>query len=289
MQHYTYMLIDPITDMKYIGVRSCNCPIEEDTYKGSSRAMTKEEKQRSDKMIIKTFDNREDAMKHEIELHDKYDVAVNPRFWNKCKSTSTGFSVLGTSREFTDEHIQKMKDNRQGSGNTTYRLDTVYEWVHKNGEELTGTIGQMVKHSGKDSSAFYKIFKNKALYASGWRVKKNTKTGIGSSDLNCSGRKRLNNKTKQKLTTLQQAGKTYKYRSTYLWCSNIEEQFVGTVYELVSTRRAASLDVGRRCVIGEKGKASGWRIVKNMDSGCVTTDLNHGKGIKVKLTTKMVK
>lgn len=30
-------------------------------------------------------------MEHEIELHNKFDVAVNPQFYNRAKQTSTGF------------------------------------------------------------------------------------------------------------------------------------------------------------------------------------------------------
>jgi hypothetical protein len=75
--------------MKYIGVRSCECDILQDPYKGSAKHITQSEKDRCDKLIIKTFNTRQDVMNHEIEPHNKYDVAANPKFWNKCKSTST--------------------------------------------------------------------------------------------------------------------------------------------------------------------------------------------------------
>lgn len=290
MNHYTYMLIDPITDMKYIGVRSCECPIEEDTYMGSSHKMTKEEKDRSDKMIIKTFDTREAAMQHEIELHDKYDVAVNPKFYNKAKATSTGFTMQGVTREpFTDEHIAKMSANRQGSGNTTYRLDTVYEWVHKNGEEFTGTIEKMVKHSGKDSSMFYKIFKQKMLYASGWRVKRNVTTGIETSDFEGYYRKSISTADRKKMSESQKIRTdNKKHMSKYLWVNYVGEQYIGTMHELKELEQKDPTRY-RACINGTRNIAYGWRIVKNMDSGCVTADLNYGRSIKVKLTPEMVK
>ena len=290
MNHYTYMLIDPITDMKYIGVRSCECPIDEDTYMGSSHKMTTEEKERSDKMIIKTFDTREAAMQHEIELHDKYDVAVNPKFYNQAKATSTGFTMQGVTREpFTDEHIAKMSANRQGSGNTTYRLATVYEWVHKNGEEFTGTIEKMVKHSGKDSSSFYKIFKQKLLTASGWRVKKNVNTDVETLD--AKGFYSPNTLTADVIAAreiVRLANIELKHNKTYLWVHTSGCKFIGTMYKLAE-KEDKDQAIYRRHVAGSRSTASGWRIVKNMESGCVTTDLNHGRSIKVKLTPEMVK
>lgn len=243
-------------------------------------------------MIIKTFDSREEAMRHEIELHNKYDVAVNPKFYNKAKATSTGFTMQGVKREpFTDEHIAKMSANRQGSGNPTYRLDTVYEWMHKSGERFTGTIDQIVKHSGKDSSAFYKIFKQQLLYASGWRVKKNATTKIETCDYIGYYRKPKSAESKKKLSKAAKTKKGRKYLTKYLWFNYQGEQFIGDMHELQDHLGgdASKHTIFKRCVIGERNFASGWRIVKNMDTGCVTTELNHGKGIKVKLTSEMIK
>ena len=241
-------------------------------------------------MIIKTFDSREEAMRHEIELHNKYDVAVNPKFYNKAKATSTGFTMHGVTRDpFTDEHKAKMSANRTGTGNQRYIHDTEYEWIHKSGEVFVGTIEKMVKYSSKDSSSFYKIFKQKLLSASGWRVRKNMTADIETID--AVGHYRRNAVPEDVLASRQasiEANKALKYPNKYLWVNPAGEQYLGNMYQLADLE-GKDQAIYRRHITGARATASGWRIVKNMDTGCVTTELNHGKGIKVKLTSEMIK
>lgn len=93
--HYVYLLSSKVGEKYYIGVRSCTCPISEDTYMGSSKVMTKEDKLACNKIILKRFNDRDSAVKYEIELHNKFDVVNNPLFWNAAKQTSTGFDTTG--------------------------------------------------------------------------------------------------------------------------------------------------------------------------------------------------
>ena len=93
--HYVYMLISLVEDKYYIGARSCTCDVDEDTYMGSSRVMTKENKENCDKLVLKEFATREEAIAYEIELHNQFDVSNNPKFWNVAKQTSTGFDTTG--------------------------------------------------------------------------------------------------------------------------------------------------------------------------------------------------
>ncbi len=88
MYHYTYILLDPESNMKYIGMRSCKCKPEEDTYMGSSYSMTIHDKRRCDKLVLEEFDTREEALQHEIKLHNQFEVHTNPEFWNLSKQTS---------------------------------------------------------------------------------------------------------------------------------------------------------------------------------------------------------
>lgn len=94
MNHYVYMLINSKDGRKYIGVRSCTCSIDKDAYMGSS-SETKEYIDDCIKVILKEFDTREEAAKFEILLHELHDVATNPEFFNRAKSTSTAFSTAG--------------------------------------------------------------------------------------------------------------------------------------------------------------------------------------------------
>lgn len=101
--HYVYHISRRIPDLpqlQYIGVRSCNCPPEEDTsYWGSSKYLKKDMKlhgkENYRKDIWFVFDNRQDAVQREIELHNSFEVAINPLFYNCAKSSSTKFDTTG--------------------------------------------------------------------------------------------------------------------------------------------------------------------------------------------------
>jgi hypothetical protein len=100
MNHYVYLIEKKSaleTEQKYyIGVRSCEGLIANDDYMGSSKYLTEEVdklgKQSFNKIILKRFDNREDALLYEIHMHKEFDVANNPIFFNRAKQKSTGFS-----------------------------------------------------------------------------------------------------------------------------------------------------------------------------------------------------
>ena len=70
--HYVYEITNLINDKKYIGKRSCKCPIEKDKYMGSGtslkRAFKKYGKENFNKRIIAICDTVEDAYK----LEEKY-------------------------------------------------------------------------------------------------------------------------------------------------------------------------------------------------------------------------
>ena len=91
--NYTYEIENKINRIRYIGVRSCNEAPVDDPYMGSSKRLNEaiaiEGKENFTKKILQTFPTREEAMKHEIDLHELYDVARNPMFYNQAKSTST--------------------------------------------------------------------------------------------------------------------------------------------------------------------------------------------------------
>ena len=103
LNHYVYLLSSRLEEKCYIGVRSCRCPISEDTYMGSSTCMTKEDKQNCNKIILARFNSRQEAVAYEIELHTLLDVVINPLFWNKAKQTSTGFDTTGRSMSLEEK------------------------------------------------------------------------------------------------------------------------------------------------------------------------------------------
>lgn len=85
--HYTYRITNLITNEFYVGVRSCDCPIENDPYMGSSSIWTKDYiKQNKDhlkKEIVETFETRELANGGEIKLLKEFEnnpLCVNQYF-----------------------------------------------------------------------------------------------------------------------------------------------------------------------------------------------------------------
>lgn len=115
MYHYTYLIKHKISNLKYIGVRSCKCLPEDDiSYWGSSKHLPKDVKTTHKKRILKVFSSRTEALNHEIVLHKKYEVATNPSFYNKANQTSVKFDTSGITLKFTEEHKQKISNTLTG-------------------------------------------------------------------------------------------------------------------------------------------------------------------------------
>jgi len=94
-RHYTYLLISECARW-YIGVRSCplhiSSPEFDDGYMGSFRDKNIRIQQ---KFVLTQHGSRDAALTVEMLLHEYYDVARNPAFWNRAKQTSIGFDRTG--------------------------------------------------------------------------------------------------------------------------------------------------------------------------------------------------
>ena len=124
MNHYVYLIEKkntlPNSSKYYIGVRSCEGLIADDDYMGSSKYLTedieKEGKSNFNKIILKRFQTREDAVQYEIDMHNEFEVASNPLFFNRTKQTVVGFGPgVGENNYFygkkhTEESRQKMRE-----------------------------------------------------------------------------------------------------------------------------------------------------------------------------------
>ena len=104
LYHYTYYSYEEF-GRGYIGKRSCKCSPEEDVkYFGSYKDKTFKPTQ---KIILETYDTREEALSAEIKLHEFYDVAKNSHFANQAKQTSEKFSYVMTSEEARENAIKR--------------------------------------------------------------------------------------------------------------------------------------------------------------------------------------
>lgn len=99
----------------YIGVRSCKGAPEADAYMGSSkplRAWLAKNKSAATKVILARWATREEAMAHEVFLHDCFDVGANSECWNQAKATTALFDVTGLVRPqaFRDGVAKRMRE-----------------------------------------------------------------------------------------------------------------------------------------------------------------------------------
>jgi len=130
--HYVYHSYEE-WGREYIGCRTCDCLPEEDTkYFGSFKDKTFFP---MEKTILFVCETRQEASEIEIKLHDFFDVAVNPKFANKAKATSTKFDTAGvprtetqkkavseklSGRTLTEEHKKKISEATSGEKNCNH-------------------------------------------------------------------------------------------------------------------------------------------------------------------------
>lgn len=146
MYHYTYRIeVNNPTDSRwqYIGVRSSTVKPEEDIYWGSCEEFLKWQKQNGvdklTKIVLGWWRTREQALKHEILLHDIFDVAANKEFWNNSKQLSTGFDLTGTKQ--SEEH--KNKRRRLGKDHWNYGRKASKETREKMAKSHSGSNNAM--------------------------------------------------------------------------------------------------------------------------------------------------
>lgn len=97
--HYVYEIVNSKENKSYIGSRTTKKVPELDTQYWSSsdlvKALVKEHPEDFIKIILCKFTTRKRAVAFEIFLHNYFDVARNPAYYNKAKQTSTKFDTTG--------------------------------------------------------------------------------------------------------------------------------------------------------------------------------------------------
>jgi len=147
--HYVYHSYEE-WGREYIGVRSCNCLPEEDTkYFGSFKDKTFSP---TEKTILFVCETRKEAAEIEIELHDFFDVAVNPQFANRAKATSTKFDATG----LTKTEAQKKAHSERMSGKNHPMFGMSGEKNHRFG--VPNSEAQKKAHSERMSGENNPVF-----------------------------------------------------------------------------------------------------------------------------------
>lgn len=102
--HYTYKItnLNPTDErLYYIGVRSTtkSSPELDTNYRSSSKYLKEAIKEightNFSKEILNVWETRKLANQDEIRLHNLFEVAKNPTYYNKAKATSDGFDTTG--------------------------------------------------------------------------------------------------------------------------------------------------------------------------------------------------
>ena len=126
--HYTYLIVNKNSQMKYIGVRSCSClPENDDEYMGSSKILGEAMQETPEvftKTIIDTFSTRKIANTNEQWLHETYDVAQNSEFYNQMNAPSE-FCMFGKTgkdsplfgKGRSEETKRKISESQRGKNN----------------------------------------------------------------------------------------------------------------------------------------------------------------------------
>jgi hypothetical protein len=189
--HYTYLSVDVSDNRMYIGSRSCKCePQKDSSYFGS---FTDKTFNPSIKKILKLFRSREEAFKHEIYLHFVLDVANNPKFANKARATSDGFTWTG--QKHTKETIEKI---RQASKNISKQTrETIRQ--KQLGKKLTPEHIEALRQSNLGKPKSIETRNKISNKAKGRTCKKSTRLKISQHNKG----KWLNRKDQSKPITLQ--------------------------------------------------------------------------------------
>jgi hypothetical protein len=123
MIHYSYLIRNKTTKTKYIGIHSSKADPANDDYWSSCKTLLEDICSRGkgnfQKRVLKVWASRKEAIVHEIELHNRYDVAKNPMFYNQAKQTSTKFDTTGmpggmTGKTHSAETRRKMSASNMG-------------------------------------------------------------------------------------------------------------------------------------------------------------------------------
>lgn len=173
--HYVYLLQHKYKELYYIGCRSCKGTIGNDDYMGSSSVMTNEDKRNSNKIILARFKTRKEALSYEIELHNKFDVAVNPLFWNKAKQTSTGFDCVRTGKKHSKETKEKIGNAnraRKGIRFNKFKEYDVYDYVTSKLVASKVSLKHFAEDNTLDHSCLIKTSKGTYKQHKGYYVKR---------------------------------------------------------------------------------------------------------------------
>lgn len=125
MNHYVYEITNLVNGKKYIGKRSCKCPIEEDKYIGSGKllkkAIDKYGKENFKKDILQICKSEKQAYDREKYFINKFNATDNREYYN-IRDGGQGFSSEDAKRLWKDENFRIKLSNRVISEETRIKI-----------------------------------------------------------------------------------------------------------------------------------------------------------------------
>lgn len=133
MNHYVYIITNLINRKKYIGKRSCSCPIDKDRYMGSGTLLKKAQKkygiENFKKDILLICESEEQAYEEEQEAIELAGAVESPQYYNITHGglgAGAGEKNHFYGKNHTDETIQYLKlitkDKYKGENNPMYSI-----------------------------------------------------------------------------------------------------------------------------------------------------------------------
>ena len=114
MNHYIYLIVNNINNKKYIGKRSCNCPIEKDSYMGSGVLLKKAQKKygmdKFSKYILLVCNGEEQAFEEEKRAIELADAVNSEQYYNISCGGKGGYAQFAGK---TEEELELWKKKNE--------------------------------------------------------------------------------------------------------------------------------------------------------------------------------
>ena len=158
--YYIYIVTNLINGKKYIGKRMCHCPIEEDIYFGSGKAIKNALKKYSidnfKKEILEICKNYQECNEREKYWIKYFNADKDDNFYNIASGGEGGNTYSGLSHEEI-ERIKKIK-SAQTSGKNNPRYGTT--WSDETRRKILKALHDYYEKTGLSSSSTSSFLKS---------------------------------------------------------------------------------------------------------------------------------
>ena len=178
--YYVYRITNILENKHYYGQRCQKTSPENDLgilYYSSStdKSFISDQKQNPFNYrykIVRVFDDKEQALRFEIKLHNKFDVDLNPNFYNKAKQTSPKFSYDSSGSKHTIE--TKIKIGIKTKERSSYARSEEHNIRNSNNVKKQWFGDEARKEATRKRMKEYWTDENKAILSK--RIKENPPT-----------------------------------------------------------------------------------------------------------------